>query len=948
MSHYPLVTSKINQERALRVAVKRIEGFTKQFGEEHRDLALHAAFPLALTPDLLYQIWANFVPEAPWTAVAHVLLSRLCREVGYEMYEMEISDRNLLLRELKKEFGQQRLDELAEFLLDYVAQRLTGDDSDIRDLREAQEWTALAYTKPDELARELAEALSERVKGKDMGEVLRLASLVENFAEPLLEAGFEPLLVYADGMASFVRGSREDATAQFRKLPRRRNQVEIAGVSLNIPLEEQTEVTKETNRISDSYIERSPIEQQCYDEILQPGALIRIKAPHQFGKTLLMNRILSYAAEQGYQTVALSLQQADKSIFTNLEKFLQWFCVSVSRQLQISNRLQEYWDDLFGSKISCSMYFENYLLAQSNSPLVLGLDELDRLFGYPEITSEFLGLLRSWHEQARDGRIWTKFRLIVVHTTEVYIPIDVNTSPFNIGLPIELPEFSPKQVQNLAQKHGLDWTNIQIDQLMALVGGHPYLVEQALNRIKYRDITLEQLLEAASREGGIYSDHLRQHLLRLEQYPELMSAFSKVVTTNQPTKLKTILAFKLNSMGLVRVEDAYVTPRCNLYARYFRNYLSSSAQVKEVIENYYKVGGALPPGVSSYVVRQADEDLYKWLKAGEFCYVLGSWYLGKTSLLRRTMQRLQAEGIVCAPTDLSNIRPRGTISPEQWYYSIIYRLHNELELDKKFDLRTWWSNQSLLLPVQRLSKFIEKVVLTEISQNIVIVIDSIDYIARLNSSTDDFFSFIRDCYNQRAEKPEYQRLTFAVLGIATPSELIRDAARSPFNIGRAIELHGFQLQEALPLAKGLERTVENPQAVLREILQWTNGQPFLTQKLCQLVYDTESYISAGREAERVEQLVQTQVIEDWESHDELWHLRAIRNRLLWDRQRTSQMLLLYKQILQGGEVLADNSPEQMELRLSGLVIKQDGKLRVFNPIYEAIFNLAWVERELGR
>jgi len=213
------VTSKINQERALRVAVKRIEGFTKQFGKEHRDLALHAAFPLALTPDLLYQIWANFVPEAPWTAVAHVLLSRLCREVGYEMYEMEISDRNLLLRELKKEFGQQRLDELAEFLLDYVAQRLTGDDSDIRDLREAQEWTALAYTKPDELARELAEALSERVKGEDMGEVLRLTSLVENFAEPLVEAGFEPLLLYSRGIVSFARNDIEAAEIELIEIP---------------------------------------------------------------------------------------------------------------------------------------------------------------------------------------------------------------------------------------------------------------------------------------------------------------------------------------------------------------------------------------------------------------------------------------------------------------------------------------------------------------------------------------------------------------------------------------------------------------------------------------------------------------------------------------------------------------------------------------------------------
>src|SRR4028118_2046127 len=181
------LTPNINQARAMRIAIKRIEGFTKQFGEAHRNLARHAAFPLVLTPDLLYQIWANFVPEAPWTAVAHMLLSRLCRQVGYEMYEMDIAERNLLLRELKEHFGQGRLDELGEFLLDYVAQRLTGDDPDTQDLAQAQDWTALAYTKPNEAVRELAEALSVKVKQENMSEVLRLTSLIETFADPLIE-----------------------------------------------------------------------------------------------------------------------------------------------------------------------------------------------------------------------------------------------------------------------------------------------------------------------------------------------------------------------------------------------------------------------------------------------------------------------------------------------------------------------------------------------------------------------------------------------------------------------------------------------------------------------------------------------------------------------------------------------------------------------------------------
>ncbi len=242
-----------NKEREIRIAQRRVEGFAQEFGEAHRNLARHAAFPLVLTPDLLYQIWANFVPEAPWTAVAHVLLSRLCRQVSYEMYEMDIADRNLLLRELKKQFGQERFDDVGEFLLDYVAQRLTDDDADTQDLREAQEWTALAYTKPDEAARELAQALSQRVQQEDMGEVLRLASLVETLAEPLVEAGFEPLLVDVSKIASEARDNFEAATDQLGGVLQQKNLLESASVIF--PISEQIETDQFENFLYDLSLE---------------------------------------------------------------------------------------------------------------------------------------------------------------------------------------------------------------------------------------------------------------------------------------------------------------------------------------------------------------------------------------------------------------------------------------------------------------------------------------------------------------------------------------------------------------------------------------------------------------------------------------------------------------------------------------------------------------------
>lgn len=192
------------------------------------------------------------------------------------------------------------------------------------------------------------------------------------------------------------------------------------------------------------------------------------------------------------------------------------------------------------------------------------------------------------------------------------------------------------------------------------------------------------------------------------------------------------------------------------------------------------------------------------------------------------------------------------------------------------------------------------------------LIDEIDSVLSLNFKTDDFFALIRYCYNQRADKPEYQRLTFTLLGVATPSDLIQDKQRTPFNIGQAIELNGFQLAEAERLAQGLVRKFSNPQEVLEEILAWTGGQPFLTQKLLKLILAVDERLS-------VEDVVRSRIIENWEFQDEQAHLKTIRDRLLRNKQHAGQLLGLYQQILQQESIPADDSPEQMELQLTGLV-----------------------------
>ena len=371
-------------------------------------------------------------------------------------------------------------------------------------------------------------------------------------------------------------------------------------------------------------------------------------------------------------------------------------------------------------------------------------------------------------------------------------------------------------------------------------------------------------------------------------------------------------------------------------------------------ENYYKVGGSLEYQHPTYVVRKADNDLYEGLINGEFCYVLNSRQMGKSSLRVQMMKKLKEQGIKCASIDMTRIGSH--VTPAEWYAGVISELLRGFGLSRKVDFSTWWRQRDLLPPLQRLRELIEDVLLAEFSQNLVIFIDEIDSIIKIKFK-EDFFAFIRACYNQRVDNPEYNRLTFCLLGVATPSDLITDKNIStPFNIGRAIELTGFQFREATPLAQGLAGKTSNPQAVLREVLAWTSGQPFLTQKVCKLILSAEEPIPMGGEAAWVENLVRSQIIQNWETQDEPEHLRTIRDRIIWS-DRKHKLLRLYQQILQtslappgvrgDGGVKAKDTPEHMELRLSGLVVKEQSKLRVYNCIYACVFDQSWVENALA-
>ncbi|MBI4781750.1 MAG: AAA-like domain-containing protein [Oscillatoriophycideae cyanobacterium NC_groundwater_1537_Pr4_S-0.65um_50_18] len=392
----------------------------------------------------------------------------------------------------------------------------------------------------------------------------------------------------------------------------------------------------------------------------------------------------------------------------------------------------------------------------------------------------------------------------------------------------------------------------------------------------------------------------------------------------------------------------------------------------------YQVGGSLRTDAPSYIERQADSELYQALLRGELCYVFSSRQMGKSSLRLRTKRRLEQIGMSCASIDMTRIGSKN-ITPEQWYVGIAIDLLRGFNLLESVDLMPWWNTRQHLSLIQRFSEFLEAIVLPQTRGDLFIFVDEIDSVLSLDFAVDDFFVLIRYCYNQRTENPIYSRLNWVLLGVATASDLIRDRSRTPLNIGRSITLSGFSLTEAQPLAAGLEGKVGNPQAALKEILTWTGGQPFLTQKLCRIVAEDRASIGAELRQLRqdadpeggdcsldyklpivnqhlidlyyqlpvlaIEKFVRSCIIDHWEAQDEPEHLKTIRDRLL-RHPRSIGLLELYLKVLQG-KVRCDESSDQLDLLLSGLVVRHQGQLQVFSRIYREVFSPAWVENQLA-
>ncbi len=329
---------------------------------------------------------------------------------------------------------------------------------------------------------------------------------------------------------------------------------------------------------SNLYIQRQEIEGDCYNEVLRSGGLIRIKAPNQTGKTSLIIRILDFCEKKEFKIAYFNFQDdADSSCFSDFEEFLKWFCITISETLGLPEETEKYWKGgRGGQKIKCRKYFEDYLLKNIKQPLVLAIDEIDCIFG-EGVATDFLALLRSWHELSKRGQnvdLWRKLRLVLSYSTEAYSTLNINQSPFNIGLPVELSDFQCERVLELAKRYGLKYNNSEMEKLISIIGTHPYLVQIAFYNLAKQKITFSELLKKAHTEEGIYGFHLRRHLNNLQRQPELFLALKSVLHTSKPTLLDSLERFKLHSMGIVNLRGNKVEIRCQLYQKYFQEILA--------------------------------------------------------------------------------------------------------------------------------------------------------------------------------------------------------------------------------------------------------------------------------------------------------------------------------------------------------------------------------------
>ena len=359
---------------------------------------------------------------------------------------------------------------------------------------------------------------------------------------------------------------------------------------------------------------------------------------------------------------------------------------------------------------------------------------------------------------------------------------------------------------------------------------------------------------------------------------------------------------------------------------------------------FYTTGGTIEPGKGLYLSRQADEDLLQACLSGEFAFVLAPRQIGKSSLMSRTANTLRSQNIQALIIDLQGFGVNTTA--EQWYLGLLIAIEAQLMLET--DPISWWAEHDHLGITRRLTLFFETVLLKEISDRIVIFVDEIDTVLSLDF-TDDFFIAIRYFQVNRAQTPDFNRLSFVLLGVATPGDLISDRQRTPFNVGKRIDLTDFSPAEAATFATGLSLEPDHAQEVLQWVLDWTGGHPYLTQRLCSVLTEQRKAnpenSSPWTKAE-IDRLVAETFLGSKSKEDN--NLQFVRDMLTKrSKEMATALVEAYREVWRGkGVEDEEQSLIKSLMKLSGIVKREEGRLVVRNRIYRTVFDRAWIEEHL--
>ncbi|MEM8603622.1 MAG: AAA-like domain-containing protein [Cyanobacteria bacterium P01_H01_bin.121] len=345
------------------------------------------------------------------------------------------------------------------------------------------------------------------------------------------------------------------------------NPVETAGSAIHYP-------SGPLPPDSPLYVERPPYEGIARLAIQRPGGFLRVKAPQKMGKTSLSLRLIQAVKPLSYQVAYLNLQIIDSGVFATTETFLKWFCLRVSQELRLKPQFDDYWDSSMGYKVSSEFYFQEYILEQIDEPIVLFISAAEELIKHPGIAQDFFPLLRYWHEKARWSTAWQKLRLVITHSTEIYVPLKVNQSPFNIGQVMKLPCFTAEQVYELATCYSFEDLNTNHAQrLVEFSGGHPYLVNIFFYYLATQNHTFDSLIKTAATPAGIYGTHLRNYLALLNREPSLAIALREVISSSSGVELDAVTMYQLESLGVIKIRDHRALPSCEIYQTYFAQQL---------------------------------------------------------------------------------------------------------------------------------------------------------------------------------------------------------------------------------------------------------------------------------------------------------------------------------------------------------------------------------------